>query len=326
MKPVVGIIFNPYARINRKQKNVQIRLMEEILGEKALIRVTWTQEDIIPVLKEFKEAGIKIIGISGGDGTISSVVSAYLNSFGDLEVPIIIPIKGGTMNIVASEVGIKTNQAETCTILSKYLKDGTVPIIEKGTIRITDPRYRYPILYAFTWADGLIYRFIKHYYKEGGGKAKALKLMFKTAFLYLINPDNSYFSEIKSKVYIDAEEIPFESHLFIFASSLERTVFGFRVFKEKIETGENFGVLYVKYSFLQKSFYRIPLFLYFGINTDPSKIVISQVAKTLTVEGNMGYTFDGEVYDPDKEGYVKLEAGPKIKIISPKGKPISIRS
>jgi diacylglycerol kinase family enzyme len=325
MKPVVGIIFNPYARINREQKNRQIHLIEEILGEKALVRVTWSHEDIIPALKEFKEAGIKIIGISGGDGTISSVVSAYINSFSDLEVPIIVPMKGGTMNIVANEVGIKTNQAETCIILSKYLEDGTVPIIEKGTIRITDLRYRHP-RYAFSWADGLIYRFIKHYYKEGGGKAKALKLMFKTAFLYFINPNNSYFSEIKSKVYIDAEEIPFQSHLLIFSSSLEKTVFGFRVFKEKIETGENFGVLYAKYSFLQKSFYRIPLLLYFGINTDPSKIVISQIAKTLTVDGNRGYTFDGEVYDPDKEGYVKLEAGPKIKIISPKGKPTSIRS
>lgn len=318
MKPI-GLIFNPFADINKKQTAAQLRSIKDIVNEHAFISITNNTDEIPIALKEFYKEGIKILGISGGDGTIDHVLSSYINLFGSENLPVIVPLKGGTMNMLAAEVGLTDNQIISCHKLIKYLNhQGKLPTIELGLIKVIDKRFNHPN-YTFTWLDGLLYKFIKWYYKEGGGVGVALKLILKSGIMSLTNLNHDLFKEVESKVYLDDKKLPFESHLFIAISTVKRLVFGFRNFTEEAIAGEKFSFFYLKFPFFRKMLYQLPRVLYSGLKSDVSGNFLNSSGTIVRIEGNRGYVLDGEVYESQEPIDITLEIGPKLKIFSPKG-------
>ena len=112
MKPI-GLIFNPLAYINKNRAEAQLDALREVLGERARVVSTKSKDEIPFALEELTKE-IRILAISGGDGTISSVLSSYVNLFGDKDIPIIVPLKGGTINMIADDAGLLDDQITTC--------------------------------------------------------------------------------------------------------------------------------------------------------------------------------------------------------------------
>ena len=318
MKPI-GLIFNPFADINKKQTAAKLRSIKKILGEHGLVQITNNTDDIPIALKQFYIEGIKILGISGGDGTIDHVLSSYINLFGSEKLPVIVPLKGGTMNMLAADVGLRGDQITSCYKLINSLNHhSTLPTIERGLIKVVDKRFNHPN-YTFTWLDGLLYKFIKWYYKEGAGVRVALKLILQSCMKSLTNINHDLFKEVVSKVYIDDNKLPFESHLLIAISTVKRLVFGFRVFAEEAAAGEGFSILYLRFPFFRKALYQFPRVLYSGLKSDASGNFLNSSGRVVRIEGNRGYVLDGEVYESQEPIDITLEIGPKLKIFSPKG-------
>jgi diacylglycerol kinase family enzyme len=315
MKPI-GCLFNPFAKLNKKQTKEQIRDIETVIGDYGLIRSTESSDKIPDVVKEFHKKGIKILCISGGDGTISSVISEYINHCGAENMPLIVPLKGGTMNFIAADTGLSFDQKTVCQKLIRRIRnDEQLMSVERGLIKVTDPRLVQPY-YTFTWADGFIYRFMKWYYREGGGTSVALKLMLKSYIIYLRNGNHGLFRQEDSRVYIDDKRIHFANHLFIIAATVNRLVFGFRGFSEHPKAGERFNILYFRLPYFKKVLYKLPMGFYWGLNSDKSGNFLNLSVYSVKIEGNRGYIIDGEVMDTEKPVDIKLEMGPKIKILS----------
>jgi diacylglycerol kinase family enzyme len=318
MKPI-GCLFNPFANLNKKQTKKQIRDIETIIGKYGLIRSTKNRDEIPDVVREFHKKGIKILCISGGDGTISSVISQYINYCGEENTPLIVPLKGGTMNFISADAGLSFDQRTVCRNLIRLIRNNEqLTSIERGVIKVTDPRLNKPY-YTFTWADGFIYRFMKWYYREGGGTSVAIKLMLKSCIIYLRNENRDLFRQEDSCVHIDDERVPFADHLFMIAATVNRLVFGFRGFSEQPKAGERFNILYLRLPYLKKVFYKLPIGFYWGLDSDKSGNFLNLSAHSIKIEGNRGYIIDGEVIDAEKPIDIKLELGPKIKILSLKG-------
>ncbi len=317
MKPI-GVIFNPSARINNERTG-QLSAIRKSLGANALVRATNSTDEISIALKEFHEEKVNILGISGGDGTIDYVLSSYINLFGSEDLPVVVPLKGGTMNMLSGDVGLTDDQTTVCRRLIQYIeRKNKLPTTQRGLIRVIDPRLMRHC-YTFCWLDGLPYRFIKWYYKEGGSVGVALKLIFKAGIISLTNLDHELFKEVESKVYIDGKELPPNSHLLIVASSVNRLVFGFRLFAEKAEAGERFNIIYVKLPYFKKSLYKLPIALYSGPKSEASGDFLNQLTRSITIKGNTGYVIDGEIFESEKPTDIKLEMGPKVRIFSLKG-------
>jgi len=315
----IGCLFNPSAKLNRKQSKKQVRDIETIIGKHGLIRSTQSKDEIPDVIKEFHKKGINILCISGGDGTISSVISHYINYCGEENTPLIVPLKGGTMNFISADAGLSFDQKTVCHNLARLISDNEqLMSIERGLIKVTDPRLNHPH-YTFTWADGFIYRFMKWYYKEGGGTPVALRLMMRSFIIYLRNKNNDLFRQDDSRVQIDDKRVPFVNHLFIIAATVKRLVFGFRVFSEQPKAGERFNVIYMRLPYFKKVLYRLPVGLYWGLGSDKRGNFLNLSAHSIKIEGNRGYIIDGEVIDAEKPLDIKLEMGPKIKILSFRG-------
>jgi len=315
----IGVIFNPFAYRNKRQTEIQINAFKELLGKRGRVCVTKSKDEIPKALKgSLKD--VEILAISGGDGTISSVISSYMNLFGEENIPIIAPLKGGTINMVADDAGLRYDQKATCRTLIRYIEDEyELPTIERGLIRIIDDRLDFNN-YAFTWIDGFLHKFIKLYRAEGANVGVALKLILKSGIMSLTTPRHYLFEEVESKIFLDGRKLPFDSHLFIAAATVGRLVFGFRLFTEEVKAGEEFGFYSMSRAFFRKALFQLPRYLYLGVHSDASGNFINQPAKNMKVEGNTGYVIDGEVYDTEAPVDLTLEAGPRIKIFSLKGK------
>jgi diacylglycerol kinase family enzyme len=315
MKPI-GVIFNPFADINKRRTGEQLESIRRIFNEHGLIRVTSSTDEIPAALKEFHNEGIKILGISGGDGTIDHVLSSYINLFGSNDLPVIVPLKGGTMNMLSGDVGLKDNQLTTCHKLINYASNQhIIPTVERGLIKVIDKRFDHTN-YTFTWLDGFLYKFIKWYYKEGGGVRVALKLILKSGIISLTNLNHDLFKEVESRIYLDNTKLPFESHMLMAVSTVKRLVFGFTTFTEEPRAGERFSVLYLRFPFFKKALHRLPKALYSGLKSDISGNFLNHSATNVRIEGNRGYVIDGEVYESQEPIDITLEVGPKVQIFS----------
>lgn len=234
-------------------------------------------------------------------------------------MPLIVPLRGGTMNFIAADAGLSFDQKTVCHKLIQLINNNEpLMSVDRGLIKVADPRLDQPH-YAFTWADGFIYRFMKWYYREGGGTSVALRLMLRSYITYLSNGNHDLFRQEDSRVYIDDKRVHFANHLFIIVATVKRLVFGFRGFSEQPKAGERFNLLYLRLPYFKKVLYKLPLGFYWGLSSDKSGDFLNQSARSIRIEGNRGYIIDGEVMDTEIPIDIKLEMGPKIKLLSLKG-------
>ena len=318
----IGIILNPSARINKKKTADIIEELNRIFGNNAFVCPTTGREEIASVIKKFHKKRIKFLLISGGDGTICNVLTSYINLFGYDDLPIIVPLMGGTINMIGADVGLRENQLSVCRKLNTLIKNKQkIPITERGLLKVHDNNLSEPN-YGFTWIDGLLFRFMLDYYSQGAGVQVASMLAIKTILMSLADSENGIFKQVSSSVQIDDRELPKKKHIFIISSCLKRFVFGFNIFNDKPEPGVSFNTVYMREPYLKKSKHKIPLGLYKGLKSDDLGDFINQAVRNLRIEHNKGYIIDGEIYGHDSETEITINAGPKLNIFSPQGEKV----
>ena len=178
----IGIILNPLARINKKKTTDIIDELEDIFGSKAMLCPTTGKDEIPHVIEDFHKEGIQFLLISGGDGTICSVLSWYINLFGETNLPVIVPLMGGTINMIGADVGLRKSQLSVCKDLNSLITNNKkIPITQRGLLKIEDENLTQPS-YGFTWIDGLLYNFMLDYYNQGAGVQIASMLAYKKPF------------------------------------------------------------------------------------------------------------------------------------------------
>ncbi len=315
-----GIIINPSAKINSGKTAGLIEDLRDIFGGTALIRPTQSSKDLPRVVDEFKSEGIKFLLISGGDGTIFNTVSAYVNLGGGEELPVIVPLMGGTINMIGADAGLRENQLSICKKLTEIVRSNKIiRVTERGLLRIHDGKLKEPN-YGFSWIDGLLYRFLIDYYKQGAGIQVASVMTIKTILTLLSNAYSSLFKDIDSSVYIDGDKLPHDGHVMMIASGLKKFVFGFDMYADKSTPGSTFNTIYVRENYIKKYRHKLPLGLYRSLKSDKAGNFVNRAVKTLRVERNRGYIIDGEIFNNDDEPTdVLIEAGPKVNIFSFQG-------
>ncbi|HPM41898.1 MAG TPA: sphingosine kinase, partial [bacterium] len=64
----IGIILNPHSRSNRKNPE-RIKQLGFIVGDRGSCHATETLDQVRDLAREFRNRGVEVLGISGGDGT-----------------------------------------------------------------------------------------------------------------------------------------------------------------------------------------------------------------------------------------------------------------
>ncbi len=132
-----AVLLNPLSGMNRKKKvNAS-----EIAARFAIpvIEVT-TPSDIEVALCDLSDAGINLLVVSGGDGTVQAVMTALFARRPFSVLPLLLLVAGGTTNMTAADVGMRgtlisvlqkidtvTGRAG-CRIMNRHVMQVSVPV------------------------------------------------------------------------------------------------------------------------------------------------------------------------------------------------------
>ena len=138
--------------------------------------------------EDFCRRKIQILAINGGDGTISRTLTSLAKAYKDEPFPQIALLRGGTMNMLAENLGVRGTPE---SLLYQLITSHSVGAFNK-TISLQ------PLLVdghiGFMFANGTSARFLDEFYKNKTGSVGALKLIAKIVASFFLG--GAYFKKI----------------------------------------------------------------------------------------------------------------------------------
>lgn len=297
------------------------KTMGGLLGKYGVIFDTHSLDELNSAIDEILRMNVRILCINGGDGSLQKAVTRLLNKAEHKrELPYLVPMRGGTMNMVCKNVGIYGNPYTVLERLVERYKrfrtgyDG----LEFREFRVI--RVRSNIMegqeYTFCFANGIAFKIIKSYYSGNNpSPQKAVTLVTSVigGFILGRKDANYYFEHIPARLTIDGNDYPYDRILLGVASSYPKLVLWFSPFFESTKIKERSGFNLLVTSADNWEIIKNVRLLSRG------QIVIEKtyndVAEHVKMEFAGGFTLDGEVYESDKPIQVELTKGPVLKFI-----------
>lgn len=309
----VAVILNPKALRSRFGFFTE-RKIKKALNFPAKIFSTESEDELKEALREVQD--FEILCVIGGDGSQRLVISE-LYRIGD-KMPFIVPVKGGTMNMLHKNVYPGQTPMKALVALRNFLSThSNVPAKMVKTLRAisleSNALDKPELCFFFGW--GALQKILARYYEAGGGLINALSVTTRAIFGYAAGDRwaRSIATPTKCKVIIDGEEYPYGTALMSVASSYKKLVLFFSPYVEpEPKDGFFFGIISELPSKVFKNIV--------GIST--GKILLEKefngVARCVEMEFEGGFIIDGELVPPRANGVkVKLSVGPEIRFLVP---------
>jgi diacylglycerol kinase (ATP) len=309
----IGIITNPHSKFNKKYPHRQ-QLLGYIAGEQGQVAITNDLDELYKVAQEFARKNIKILAINGGDGTISRTLTAFLQVYGEKPLPNIVLLRGGTMNMLADNLGIQGSPEH----LLFRLMEAHATDSHAKTVRI--PMLKIGNQFGFLFANGTSARYLKEFYKNKTGSWGAIWLVIRLCLGYLLQRP-FYFSLVRQEPSeFSYDETPPFSHgsASIFCSTVTKLPLKMPFFHQLPTHPGKFECVSLQLS-PNEVFWKLGPILWFILRNQPNPkpYWVDFCAKrlTLSVPTPALYTLDGELYTSQTP--ITVEMGPTIEFLLP---------
>lgn len=174
-QPRLALIANPNSGRHRRAPD-SLREYQQLPD--AVVHITQSADEIAAVCARIALQSPQLIAIAGGDGTKGRALGALRAAYSGRDLPPILPLPGGTMNMVARSVG---NTGDPLRILRRALAQPTsaLKLQTRNTLRVNGET-------GFIFGLGLVSNFLEAYY-EGTrtGPVKAAELVARTIYAIL---------------------------------------------------------------------------------------------------------------------------------------------
>lgn len=301
-----AIIVNRNAGSMRRDPKLADR-MRSTCGRQATVHVTKDMVELREVCADAADRGVATVGVVGGDGTASATLTALWNAYGDRPRPKIAFLRGGTMNTVASSIGI--TQRGPSGLLKRALC-----MLQKPERLRTRAR---PVMIigdrlGFLFGTGVWHGYIAESYKDGQpsrmtnatvlGRVIASAAVQGETFARLFEPNQL------SVRFADGAAWEARSYLTVAAGTVADAGFGFRPFHRALGTEQAFQILALKGSAMDvlRDLPRVWFGRGFGRQT--AYETTTAWAELRSTGGSFGYSVDGDV--STAQGSLRLELGP----------------
>lgn len=270
-----------------------------------------TVDDIPGVLRDFADAGVEVIAVSGGDGTLRDVLSALPAAFGD-RWPAIALLPAGKTNVVAGDVGgFGVGAAAIARLRAHRARAGAVTV--RHCFEIVRPNT--PLVRGFVTGAAMFThatRMAGVWSHDRGVKRRAgVAVVVTRAVTQLIRERGGMGIDQLSVSADGAPSLPPMPHCLFLASTLERLTLGFRPFPAG-------GAGDLRWIALAAPPSRLPSRLWRAwrgtLTTGPG--CFGGGAESLFLRLDTPFVVDGEFYDPEAGG-VTIRLGPKVRFLVP---------
>lgn len=309
----IGIITNPHSKLNKRHPGRQ-RLLGYIVGEHGKLELTNSLEDLARVAESFRDRKIDVLAINGGDGTISRTLTAFIKAYGDLSLPKVLILKGGTINVLAENLGLHgTPEA----ILVRYIESLS------GVHQATSRHYRTLTAeghYGFLFGNGAVANYLEEFYRNKTGPIGSIFLILKIYFWSLFHPER-FKAIIGERTYhfrFDGGrlDLGLRSTSAVMASTVEKMPLGPKLFPDARRQCDLFSFFSLEIPALKLPF-RLPLALSFnrpGQRFGRINRLVSSLEITTQDLKPQKYTLDGELFE-SHGGKLEVSLGPPVEFI-----------
>jgi diacylglycerol kinase family enzyme len=308
--PGIGVITNPRSKANKRDPGGMFRLAY-LLGTKGSAEATKSLDDLHRAAEEFKAAGIDVLGINGGDGTIHVTLTTFIKVYGDTPLPKIAILRGGTLNTVAAGLGITGTPHEILYhVIERYHEGEELRTVERPVMQIGDK-------YGFIFGNGLIANFLEAYYATGRpSPATGAWLLARTVASALWRGPlvRRLTRRLTANVTVDGETWARHDFTTITCATVPEIGIGFAPFYRCWETTSGFALLGIHAKPFSLCLSLPAVYRGKPIRRDRA---ISAVAHDVTIvtDEEVPYTIDGDIHR--HKGEMRIRSGPVLRLVVP---------
>ena len=196
-------------------------------------------DEMAAALDRFAEAGVAVLAVHGGDGTVDAVITALRTRSLFTREPALALLSGGTTNMTHADVGLPGAPAAALARLQAAVAAGLTPeqMVARAPIRMTRPD-AWPEaapFYGFFFATAAIPRVIRQtrqrYHRHGltgrGSEALAIAGSLRRLLSGRVTSDSLLYPQTL-RLQCDAAPVREVSSVVLLATTLERLLLGLR--------------------------------------------------------------------------------------------------
>lgn len=282
-----------------------------IVGDKATCHATDDLGQVRELAYKFKSRDIDILGISGGDGTIHQTLSIFIEVYGKKPIPQVALLRGGAMNNMANQLGIRGSPERILSnLILKYHNGEPFNETKINMIKVNGS-------YGFSFGAAAIERFIEDYNKMAVSPMWVhgawLLIRLSISALYQGRLAQRICRRVGCRILIDGRPAPFKNYALLVIGTQRTLGLGFRVLYRATSELGRFQV--VGYSATPRQIVRTyPRALL--ARPSKSEHVVDEMASHVVLEFDQPtpYTLDGDIVIPHANR-VEVTTGPLISCI-----------
>jgi diacylglycerol kinase family enzyme len=226
----VGLLFNPLSGRIRKRKDALRRMIDEIPG--ATCREVTNALEINASVDAFVSANIDLLVIVGGDGTVQGVLCHLFATHPLDQWPVLTVVPGGTTNMTALDLGLSGSPESILQQLKESLQKPAPPVLSQRHVLCIEQAGAAKV-YGMFFAVGLIARaviFSQSRIKRLGITGEIYSGIITLGYLagVLLGFRSGAWAPAKMAIAKKDVELHRGSFAFLFASTLDRLLFGMR--------------------------------------------------------------------------------------------------
>lgn len=307
----IGVLTNRragHATQGRRGKALALRRDPDLLH-----LVTESTEDLPAALAELAAAEVEVLAVDGGDGTLHRVLTELLNRPLFERLPQIAPLRGGRTNMAALDMGAQRSPAKSVNSLLSGVRQGRLSerYVHRPVLRVTRGGAE-ESLYGFFMGTGVVrrtMRFIHRVFPPGrargalGGGITAASIVAQAVWggrsRGVLIPD-------KHQIVLDGDPVEPTEFLLVLATSLERLMLHLRPFWGREAAPVRFTGIAWNAAALGRN--ALPVASGRGTTMGWERGYLSRNVSTAQLRFDCGFTLDGELFDPEPEGSLRIEA------------------
>jgi diacylglycerol kinase (ATP) len=308
---MIAVIVNPRSRANRRDPRIAAEF-QAVVGDRGRVLAPKSIEELDAMAAELHQSPPAVIAIHGGDGTLHKTVTSLGRVFGADPLPPIAMLCGGTMNVVATSLGIRERPAVFLKAIVDADRSGQpLETIRRRCMRIGDEL-------GFLFGSGLPANFLTEYYAPSGyGPGRAAWLLLRAFFSAIWHGPfiRKLFKRFEGSVRVDGTLLQQTAFVGLMAGTVREVGLGFKLVHRADDDPERFGVLAMHSGVLSLTLDVWAVRRGRGI---AERRAFSAVASQMDVQSKNGafaYTIDGDLYRAQEP--VAISLGPHIDFLRP---------
>lgn len=302
-----------------------------------------TLEELAGMAHEVRARDPGLIAICGGDGTYQKTITALLHAYGGHPLPVLLPLAGGTFNVLTTALGVRGNPVKVLTRAMAQVRaaprgrpalaaladseglapgrGGSVPHLARMTtvpiLQVSEEAGTLRRQWGFIFANGVISRIIARYTEGPPSTARAARVFSEAVGGFMMQTPAARELTRRHAAVIEVDGEPFQHGgiLGMLAGTIQPTVLGFTPFsnRKRLRNSFNYAIGALDAS---EAIGLLPA-LVRGRAWGTHPGLRNATAREIRIDTDEGFILDGDVYPSGVSRRLTLSVGPRLRFLRP---------